>query len=56
MYLEVLTGQQLQIGQMIEDLTVNFFTVQSIQPLERMHTESALKHDTSLRTALSSGL
>lgn len=46
MYLEALFGQQLQIRQMADDLIVNLFTIQSIQPLEHMHTESVLQYVT----------
>lgn len=45
-YLEAVTGQQLQIRQMVDDLIVNLFTVQSIQPLEHTHTESVLQYYT----------
>lgn len=44
--LEVVAGQQLQIRQMVDDLIVNLFTVQSIQPLEQMQIKSVLQYYT----------
>ena len=39
-YLESVAGQQFQIWQMVHDLVVNFFAVQSLQPLRDMNTKS----------------
>lgn len=40
--LKSVSGQQLQIRQVVEDLAVNLFTVQGAEPLKEKHTDSVL--------------
>lgn len=39
-YLKRVSGQQLQIRQVVEDLAVDLFAVQSVEPLRGTHNDS----------------
>lgn len=41
-YLKSVSGQQLQIGQVVDDLTVDLSAVQGAEPLGETHNDSVL--------------